>query len=114
MFTIKVLRECVNVNNLLIFALKMLQIGYNCRKRRAPAVGATITKKHPKWDASLPWDLRYPQTLPYDADGRGYIGRGSSGIAPFATALDAKYAGCHTPRCPRPQWFDTFGSLMTG
>ena len=34
------------------------------------------------------------------------IVRGSSGIAPLATALDAKYAGCHTPRRPRPQWFD--------
>ena len=34
------------------------------------------------------------------------IVRGSSGIAPLATALDVKYAGCHTPRRPRPQWFD--------
>lgn len=34
------------------------------------------------------------------------IGRGSSGIATFATVLDAKYADCHTPRCPRPRWFD--------
>ena len=34
------------------------------------------------------------------------IGRGSSGIATFATVLDVKYADCHTPRCPCPQWFD--------
>ena len=65
-----------------------------------------LTSKYP--------DLRYRETLLSITPQAQVIGEGSSGIALFATALDAKNAGCHTPRCPRPQWFDTFGSLIMG
>jgi hypothetical protein len=51
-------------------------------------------------------DLRYRETLLSITPQAQVIGRGSSGIATLATALDAKYAGCHTPRRPCPQWFD--------
>lgn len=50
--------------------------------------------------------LRYRKTLLSIKPKAQVTCRGSSGIATFATALDAKYAGCHTPRRPRPQWFD--------